>query len=41
MPENSRVRPRPLPIDQWQVVLPEAHPGYISWETYHDNLARQ
>jgi len=36
---DGRVRPRPLPVDQWQIVLPGAHPGYIDWEIYHDNLA--
>lgn len=26
------------PMDQWQSVIPEAHPGYISWQQYLDNL---
>lgn len=26
--------------DAWQVVIPEAHPGYITWETYQENQER-
>jgi len=29
-----------LPMDQWQVVLRGAHPGYISWEQFEANQAR-
>lgn len=29
-----------LPQDQWQVVIHNAHPGYISWEQYEANVAR-
>ena len=29
-----------LPKDQWQVLLPQAHPGYISWEEYEENQHR-
>ena len=29
-----------LPRDQWLACLPGAHPGYISWEQYEDNLRR-
>ena len=25
-----------LPRDQWQVLIPDAHPGYISWQQYED-----
>lgn len=31
---------RRLPLDQWQVVLRGAHPGYISWEQFEANQAR-
>ncbi len=27
-----------LPRDKWEVFIPEHHPGYISWETYENNL---
>ena len=26
-----------LPPDQWQVTLPDHHPGYITWETFEAN----
>ena len=29
-----------LARDNWQVFLPNAHPGYISWEEYETNQAR-
>jgi excisionase family DNA binding protein len=35
---HSRVRL--VPRDQWEVLIPEHHPGYISWETYEANAAR-
>jgi hypothetical protein len=25
-----------LPKDRWQVLIPDAHPGYISWQQYED-----
>jgi len=27
----------PLPRDEWTVLLPDAHPGYISWEQFEAN----
>ena len=30
----------PLAREDWQVVLPDAHPGYITWETYLENQQR-
>src|SRR6266567_4383840 len=33
-------RQRRLPRDQWAVMIPGHHPGYISLETYDANLAR-
>ncbi len=29
-----------LPEDQWHVLLPDAHPGYITWQQYHENQRR-
>src|SRR6266576_1803093 len=37
---NVITRQRRLPRDQWAVMLPGHHPGYISLETYDANLAR-
>ena len=31
---------RVLPREQWAVLIPGHHPGYISWETYEANTAR-
>jgi DNA invertase Pin-like site-specific DNA recombinase len=31
---NGRVRHERLPQEQWQVLIRDAHPGYISWEQY-------
>jgi hypothetical protein len=45
---RSRYRKQPeggyrhehLPQDQWQVLIRDAHPGYISWQEYESNLQR-
>jgi DNA invertase Pin-like site-specific DNA recombinase len=45
---RSRTHKRPgntieievLPRDEWIACLPDAHPGYISWEQFERNLAR-
>ena len=29
-----------LPLEQWVACFPQAHPGYLSWEEYQDNLRR-
>lgn len=29
---------RSKPMDEWDVVIPDAHPGYITWQEYNDNL---
>jgi DNA invertase Pin-like site-specific DNA recombinase len=29
-----------LPRDEWTALLPDAHPGYITWEQFEANLAR-
>ncbi|MCP4644607.1 MAG: recombinase family protein, partial [bacterium] len=26
------------PLDEWDTVIPDAHPGYITWKEYNDNL---
>ncbi len=35
-----RQRTRPLPRAGWQVLIPDHHPGYVSWETYLANQER-
>ncbi len=31
-------RSHALPPEQWQALIPDAHPGYISWAEYEENL---
>ena len=38
--DGQRGAVRRLPVDQWQVLIKDAHPGYLSWEQYEANLAR-
>jgi DNA invertase Pin-like site-specific DNA recombinase/predicted DNA-binding transcriptional regulator AlpA len=33
-------RMRHLPLDQWAVLIPNHHPGFIAWETFQANQAR-
>ena len=35
-----RKRRRKLPRDQWEVLIPDHHPGFIDWDTYQANQAR-
>jgi DNA invertase Pin-like site-specific DNA recombinase len=35
-----RTRRRALPRDQWEVLIPGHHPGFIDWDTYLANQAR-
>jgi DNA invertase Pin-like site-specific DNA recombinase len=35
-----RKRRRKLPRDQWEVLIPDHHPGFIDWDTYLANQAR-
>lgn len=35
-----RKRVRRLPRSEWQVVIPEHHPGFIDWRTYEANQTR-
>jgi hypothetical protein len=37
---TDNTRQRRLPRDQWAVMIPGHHPGYISLETYDANIAR-
>jgi DNA invertase Pin-like site-specific DNA recombinase len=37
---GGRKTPRRLPQDQWEVLIPDAHAGYISWSQYQRNLQR-
>ena len=38
--DGKRGAVRRLPQDQWQVLIKNDHPGYLSWEQYEANLAR-
>jgi hypothetical protein len=33
-------RERLLPQDEWEVLIPGHHPGYLTWDAYRDNQAR-
>src|SRR5262245_49036778 len=35
-----RGRPQRVPPDQWQVLLRDRYPSYITWERYESNVAR-
>ena len=35
-----KTRIRRLPRSEWQVLIPEHHPGFIDWQTYEANQAR-
>ena len=35
---NGPAQTKPKPMDEWDVVIPDAHPGYITWQEYNDNL---
>ena len=35
-----RTRRRTLPRDQWEVLIPDHHPGFTDWDTYLANQAR-
>jgi DNA invertase Pin-like site-specific DNA recombinase len=35
-----RVRRRKLPQDEWEVLIPSHHRGFIDWDTYQANQAR-
>jgi DNA invertase Pin-like site-specific DNA recombinase len=35
-----RQRSRRLPRDQWEVLIPDHHPGFLDWDAYQANQAR-
>jgi len=35
---DGRMHSRTLPQEQWHTLILSAHPGYINWEQYQDNL---
>ena len=35
---NGRTGVRPLEQEDWHTLIPDAHPGYITWQQYQDNL---
>ena len=37
---DGRTRHALQPREAWTVLIPDAHPGYISWDRYEDNLRR-
>jgi DNA invertase Pin-like site-specific DNA recombinase len=37
---QGRVHAKLMPQDQWEVLLPNSHPGYITWEQYQRNQQR-
>jgi DNA invertase Pin-like site-specific DNA recombinase len=37
---NGRKLYKVLPVEEWHTLLPETHPGYISWEQYQNHLRR-
>jgi hypothetical protein len=40
-PEGGRpISSKAVPQEQWHALIREAHPGYISWNTYESNLGK-
>ena len=37
---DGRIKTRHIPREQWHALIRDAHPGYIAWEEYEDNLRR-
>ena len=37
---DGREARTPLPRDRWHTLILDAHPGYVTWETYEGNLLR-
>jgi DNA invertase Pin-like site-specific DNA recombinase len=35
---NGRQLHKPQPQEEWHTLIPDAHPGYITWQQYQDNL---
>jgi len=38
--KEGRTRLHKVPQEEWQVLIPDAHPGYISWQEYQRNQQR-
>ncbi len=39
-PGGRELARRQLPREQWHTIILDAHPGYISWQQYEENLQR-
>ena len=39
-PNTKRGRSSHLPREQWHTLIPDAHPSYITWKEYEENLER-
>jgi len=37
---NGKSEYKKLPQDQWHTLIPDAHPGYITWQQYQENQRR-
>ena len=37
---DSRTMVEPLPRNEWTALIPNAHPGYITWEDFEENQRR-
>ncbi len=37
---GRRKTPRRLPQEQWEVLIPDAHDGYVNWQQYQRNVER-
>jgi len=37
---NGRTRQKQLPREEWTALIPQAHPGYITWEEFEENQRR-
>lgn len=35
---DGRYSIKPVPQEDWHTLIPDAHPGYITWEQYQDHL---
>lgn len=39
-PDSKRGRSSRLPREEWHTLIPDAHPGYITWQEHEENLRR-
>lgn len=35
---NGSMQVQSIPLEQWDTLIPDAHPGYITWQQYNDHL---